>query len=167
MMDELLEKLIGLITGEKQLYGSLLTVLQDEKAAVTGAGLEALNRSVKEKETVLLKIRILEEQRTNMLSQVAERLGLQAENLTLARLAREIPEPYAGQVRACRSSLLSLTQSIQELNNSNRHLFRRSLELVKGSINLLINLRAPYPIYCQSGRLESAMASGRVLSGNV
>ena len=166
-MDELVEKIIGLIEDQKRLYGLLLTVLQDEKAAAMRSSLDALNRAVKEKENVMLKIRILEEQRINLLGQVASVLGEPADQLTLERLAQRIPEPHAGRVQACRSSLLSLTQSIQELNNSNRRLFRRSLELIKGSINLLGSLRSPAPVYCQTGKLGAALASGSVLSGSV
>jgi len=166
-MDGLLEKIIGLIEDQKHQYGMLLTVLQDEKKATMSTCLDALNRAVKEKENVLLKIRILEEQRLNMLDQVAKTLGEPADQLTLERLAQRIPEPHAGRVHACRSSLMSLTQSIQELNNSNRQLFRRSLKLIKGSINLLGSLRSPAPVYCQTGKLGVELASGSVLSGSV
>ena len=166
-MDVLFEKLIGLLESQTGLYSSLLTVLQAEKAAALNSDLEPLNRAVKEKENVLLEIRILEEQRLNMLNQVAGFIGKPTRQLTLKRLAQQLPDPYAEQVRTCRSNLISLTQSIQELNNSNRKLFRRSLELVKGSINLLGSLRSPAPVYCQAGKLGTATSSGRVLSGSV
>jgi flagellar biosynthesis/type III secretory pathway chaperone len=166
-MELLLEKLIELLESQKHLYAGLLKVLQEEKAAAVNSHLEALNRAVKEKENVLLEIRILEEQRIKMLNQVAAALGLPVGGLTLKRLAQKAPHPYAGRVTACRSSLLSLTQSIQEINNSNRRIFKRSLQLVRGSINLLGNLRAPAPVYGQTGKLGNAAAGGRVLSGNV
>jgi flagellar biosynthesis/type III secretory pathway chaperone len=166
-MDALFEKLIGLLESQTGLYGALLKTLQAEKAAALNSDLDPLNRAVKEKENVLLKIRILEEQRLNLLGQVAGIIGAPADQLTLKRLAQQLPEPYAARVRTCRSNLVSLTQSIQELNNSNRKLFRRSLELVKGSINLLGRLRSPAPVYCQTGKIGTAMSGGRVLSGSV
>lgn len=166
-MDALVAKFIGLLEDQKRLYGSLLEVLQAEKAAALCSHLDSLNQAVKEKENVLLKIRILEEQRINMLGQVAEALGLPTVQVTLRHLAQRLDEPFAEQVQACRSSLLSLTQSIQELNNSNRKLFTRSLELIKGSINLLGSLRAPAPVYAPTGKLGTTLASGSVLSGNV
>ena len=166
-MDTLLEKLIELLESQKHLYAELLNVLQEEKAAAVNSQLEALDRSVKEKENVLLEIRILEEQRIRLMDQVADVLGEPAGQLTLRRLAQKIHEPFAGHVKAYRSSMISLTQSIQEINNSNRKLFSRSLELVKGSIHLLGSLRSPAPVYCQTGKLGTAVAGGSVLSGNV
>ena len=166
-MDALSEKLIGLIEDEKRLYGLLLTILQEEKAAALASRLDTLDQAVKEKENVLLKIRILEEQRINLLTQIAEALGEPVHRLTLKRLAEHLPEPHAVRVLACRSSFKSLAQSIQELNNSNRRLFQRSLELIKGSINLLGGLRAPAPVYCPTGKLGGGLASGSLLSGNV
>ena len=62
-MDVLLNQFIDLIEDETGLCRSLLSVLQKEKQAIVDSELMALNETSKTKENLLLKIRILEEER--------------------------------------------------------------------------------------------------------
>ena len=82
-MDELLDKFLGVLTGETELYRGLLHLLQEEKKAVVYAELKGLNETAKEKESLILKIRILEEERVNLLKKIAAVLGSPSPSLTL------------------------------------------------------------------------------------
>lgn len=166
-MERLLDQFLGVLEGEAALYGSLLLILQREKEAVIGSALKDLNEISKEKENILLKIRILEEQRLRILQRLADALGYSSQGLTLTKLSQLVNEPYSNRLRACHSNFLALIQSIREINHSNRALLTHSLELVRGSLSLMDTLMASNPVYYRTGMVQSAARSGRVLSGKV
>jgi len=166
-MDSLLTKLLGLLEEETGLYRSLLFLLQEEKRAVSASALEDLTDAGKEKENQILKIRILEEQRVRMIEGLADRMGRSFRDLTLSRLIRTVDEPFATRLTDCRSNLISLVQSIRELNESNGAQIEHSLGLVRGSLALLNNIIPSNPVYHRTGTLQGCGQSGRLLSGEV
>jgi flagellar biosynthesis/type III secretory pathway chaperone len=166
-MERLLGKFLDLLDGEARLYGSLLFNLQKEKRSVVDSNIEKLAESTKEKENLFLKMRILEEQRLVMAEKLSEMLGEPRRALTLTRLCQLVEEPYATRIRDSQSSLLSLAQSIQEINLSNKALLKHSLDLVKGSLNLLNDLLSSCPVYFRTGRMHASQPSGKVFDGKI
>jgi len=166
-MDLLFNKFLCLLEEETDFYQLLLLVVQKENMAVVDLKLKELNKATKEKENLLLKIQILEEQRQRMLERVADFIGCPLHGLTLSKLSQLIEEPYSTRLKECHSNLLSLIQSIQEVNNSNKSLIVHSLKLVRGSLSLLDNLIAPIPVYCRTGKTQVNDQSGKVLSAQI
>ena len=166
-MDILFNKFLCLLEDETDFYRSLLLVVQKENRAVVDLKLKELNEAGKEKENLLLKIQILEEQRQRRLEKVADSIGCPLQRLTLSRLSQLSKEPYSTRLKDCRSNLLALTQSIQEVNNSNKSLVMHSLKLVGSSLSLLDNLIAPLPVYYRTGKAQINDQSGRVLSAQI
>lgn len=164
---ELLDKFLDLLNEEIRLYESLLLTFQKEKKAVVDSNLKELDESGKAKENLFLKIRILEEQRLTFVERLSQKLGQPAQSLTLTELSRLLEDPYATRIRNCQSSFLSLAQSIQEINLSNKALLHHSLDLVRGSLSLLNDLIPSNSIYYPSGKMHPSDQSGRVLSGKV
>ena len=166
-MDSLFNKFLCLLEDETGFYRSLLLVVQKENRAVVDLKLKELNEATKEKENLLLKIQILEEQRQHMLEIVADSIGCPIQGLTLSKLSQLVEEPYSTRLKDCQSNLLALTQSIQEVNNSNKFLLMHSLKLVRDSLSLLDNLVAPIPVYCQTGKTQINDQSGKVFSAQI
>ncbi|MDY6986467.1 MAG: flagellar protein FlgN [Thermodesulfobacteriota bacterium] len=166
-MEFLLGKFLGLLDDEIGLYGTLLLILQKEKRAVVGSNLKDLNESSKEKESLFLKVRILEEQRLTLLERLAQELEQEAQSLTLTKLSQLVAEPYATGIRNRQSSFLSLAQSIQEINLTNKALLDHSLDLVRGSLSLLNDLMPACPFYYRTGKMQPSDQIGKVLSGKV
>ena len=166
-MELLLNDLLGLLEGEIGLYASMLLALQKEKKAIVDSNHEELNETSREKENLFLKIRILEEQRLSVLEKLARNLGQPAQDLTLSKLSQLVQEPQSTQLVDCHSTFLSLAQSIQEINLSNKALLTHSLDLVKGSLSLLSDFLSSNPVYYRTGKMEAGGQSGRLLSGKV
>ncbi len=166
-MDLLLNNFISLIEGENGLFQTLLSILQKEKKAVVISDLKEINETTKEKESLFLKIRILEEERSRMLIRLANHLGYRSRDLTMSKISQLIEEPYSSRLKYCYSNLLSLVQSIQEINHNNRSLITHSLELVRGSLALLNNLASSNVIYYRSGRMQHSDQSGMVVSNEI
>ena len=163
-MEGILIKFITLIENEFSLYCTLLEIMQAEKEALVGSRIEELQERIKEKENLLLKIRILDEQRHKLLKKITNLLGDKGEGLTLTRLSELIDEPLAARLKNSSSKLLAVTQSIQELNDSNRSLLIHSIDLVKGSLNLLTNVVASNQVYQRDGLICNGEENGRNLS---
>jgi flagellar biosynthesis/type III secretory pathway chaperone len=87
-MEHLLNKLIGLLEHAAELYQSLLAVVQKEKKAVMGLNLNQLNKACKAKDNLLLKLRILEEQRAQLIGRLAVDLGCSPQELSLNKLSQ-------------------------------------------------------------------------------
>jgi flagellar biosynthesis/type III secretory pathway chaperone len=166
-MELLLKELIVLLEGEIGLYCSLLDVLNEEKHALIEARLDDLTEAGGKKENLLLKLRIIEDQRQGLIRDLAEKLEVNYEGLSLMTIVDLVEEPFSSKLKVRRSDLISVTEKIAEANHSNEALINHSLELVKGSMTLLQNTMLMNPVYQRSGEVRMGSHGGRVLSGNV
>ena len=166
-MEHLLNKLVGLLAHTSELYQLLFAAVQKEKNAVVGLNLLQLNEACKTKDNLLLKLRILEEQREQLMDRLASVLNVAPHEISLSELSEMVPEPYAGQLRGCSKDLLSLIEKLQEANQQNKLLLSHSLELVHGSYNLLNHAMAVNPVYYRSGDLQKNEQTGKLLNGDV
>ena len=162
-----LEKFIGLLAQQTELYRSLLTVIDDEKNAVIAANLEKLNEAGKIKENLLLKLRILEEQRKHLLDKLAKHLSQPAQILTLAKLSELAGPPHSHRLAHCREVLLDLIGRIRQANADNRDLFAHSLNLVRASVNLMNSLMSSSQVYFRTGNIQCHDHTGKVLFGEI
>ncbi|MDX1709116.1 MAG: flagellar protein FlgN [Desulfobacterales bacterium] len=166
-MEHLLNKLIGLLTHATELYQALLGVVQNEKEAVVGLNLKQLNEACKAKDNLLLKLRILEEQRQQVMDRVADELGCSAQRLTLTRLSQQVAPSYARRLLDRSTDLLALIQILQEVTQQNKSLMTHSMQLIQGSYNLLNNLMVTHPVYFRSGTMDGGEQTGRLLNGDI
>lgn len=166
-LNGLLTELSGLLEQETGLYQALLAAIDKEKRAVVATDLEKLNETTKAKENLLLKLRILDEQRSHLLRKLADFLGQPEDALSLKKLSQMVEAPHASRLERCRTKLLSLIAKIQAANSQNRALFSHSLELVKGSMNLLNNLMISSPVYFRTGDIQQRHQTGKILHGEV
>lgn len=166
-MERLLKKLIGLLEHATELYQSLFAVVQNEKNAVVGLDLQKLNEACKAKDNLLLKLRILEEQREQIMLRLADEIGCSPQGLTLTQLSLLVDESYARKLNDCSRDLLMLIQSLQDAMQQNKFLMSHSMQLIQGSYNLLSNLMAANPLYYRSGSVQKTDQTGRLLRGAV
>lgn len=166
-MEHLLDKLIGLLEHTAQLYQALLAVVQNEKNAVVGLDLQQLNEACKAKDNLLLKLRILEEQREQMMVRLAAEIGCAPQGLTLTQLSLRVESFYSRRLVDCSRDLLVLVQSLQDATEQNKFLMSHSMQLIQGSYNLLNNLMAANPLYYRSGNVQKNDQTGKLVSGAI
>ncbi len=159
--------ILDLLEAETDIYHSLLAVLNRERDAVIDSRFDELNKVSKEKENLFLQIRILEEQRMQIIDKLAGMFECSAQDLTLSRLSALVEERYAVQLDKYRLNMSALIQDIETLNRQNRDIVSHSLELVNGSISILENLMASNRVYYNTGQVQSRNYSGKVISGEV
>ena len=166
-MKKLLGGLIDILNDKTNLLASLHSALIKEKEAIVNSDLEALSEAGKEKENLLLMARLLEEQRLKIMSQLSVFYEYSFNNLTLMELCRITDDPFASRLKNNRSCLMSLTESIQELNKLNKKLLVHSLSFVKGSLNIIDSIMPQTRVYHKTGEIQSRRYSGNVLSDEI
>jgi flagellar biosynthesis/type III secretory pathway chaperone len=166
-MEHLLNKLIGLLEHTTELYQSLFAVVQNEKNAVVGLDLQQLNEACKAKDNLLLKLRILEEQREQIMVRLAAEIGCSSQGLTLTQLSLLVDESYARRLVDLSRDLLALIQSLQDATQQNKFLMSHSMQLIQGSYNLLNNLMVANPLYYRSGNVQNTDQTGKLVSGAI
>lgn len=166
-MEHLLDKLLESLEHATELYQSLFCVVQNEKDAVVGLNLQQLSEACKAKDNLLLKLRILEERREQIMDRVAAELGLPPQGLTLTKLSQLVDQSYADRLRDRSTDLLALIQALQDATRQNKFLMSHSLQLIQGSYNVLNNLMTVNPVYFRSGTVQNAAQTGKLLNGDI
>lgn len=110
-------------------YRDLLHVLQKERNCLIefdASGVEALS---KEKDTVILRLNLLEEERIRLVNTFKNENSIKGD-INLQKLSELTHDDTFHKLR---SQLMSLLQSISELNELNRILIERSLYFIKNT----------------------------------
>lgn len=160
-----LDELFSILHREMGLYQDLIGLLQQEKEIiVTRFSLEELHTCNNQKETILLKLNVLERARVGLLENLARLLNVSVEGLTLSGLARLAEEPYRPMLETCRAKMVSIAESLREISQINRILVERSLDSIRSFFSLLNLLGLCPQIYLPSGQIGSKNGQGALLS---
>lgn len=137
----------------------LLELLQREKLCLLDLQMEGLEAIIKEKDILVLKLRLLEEERVRLLDSLVRgnTLGIlkketDPRNISLLKLSE-----ISGEVifQEMRSKLISLSQSIKELNTFNQGMIDRTLGFLKKNNQFLGAFYPGSPPFSEKGRLLS------------
>jgi hypothetical protein len=132
----LAESIKSILSEQVAGYRILLEILRREREClvqIDPAGVETLS---KEKDTIVLKLRLLEEERIRLVRAFAKNLGID-ERSALEKLAEVTGD---NDFQRLRLQLISLLQGIMELNDFNRVLIERSSAVIKNALNFLGSL---------------------------
>jgi flagellar biosynthesis/type III secretory pathway chaperone len=160
-MNAILDQLLSVLNQETVLYRTMLTVIDKEEAAVMRSALNPLNEAGMEKENILKKLRTVEEQRCLLVRKLSEILGYPYRDLTLSKISQLVDEPFAGRLKQVSTDLAVLLDRLRRANRRNHRLITHSLELLRGSFNLLGELMASNTVYYRTGNIQSANATGQ------
>jgi flagellar biosynthesis/type III secretory pathway chaperone len=122
-------------------YRTLLSVLQRERACLVRFDPQGVETLSKEKDTIVLKLRLLEEERIRLVRQFASEQTV-PESAAFQKLSDLAGDDSFQKIRL---QLISLLQSITELNGFNRVLIERSAAVVKNSLAFLASVGVPNP----------------------
>ena len=131
-------------------YSSLLEKLQKEKECLINLKVDEIEDLSKEKDIIILKLRLLEEERIR----ITERFKIENNigyDLSLQILSEVTGDDFFYKARL---KLISLCQGISELNEFNRILLDRSMNLIKNALNVLGVVGANMPLKNNSSLLS-------------
>ncbi len=166
-MKRLYQILLKLLTQKAVLYEEFIGLLKTEWSVVTEHALGNLQEILKKKETLVLKMQTLEDNREKVIEEIAEALGLSGEELTLKRLVETDASPYSEKLIQCRNRLLGHIETIQNLNEKNKNLISRSSQSLQKSLSFIYKVDGDTEgSYHSDGKIEGGRMHSRLLNAN-
>lgn len=107
-------------------YKMLLDLLKKERVCLVEINTDLIEEISKEKDTVVMRLRLLEEERIRLMKKYAEDNGIM-KIINLEDLARLTGDDHFSELR---SQMLSILQSIDEMNKFNSMLIDRSIKYI-------------------------------------
>lgn len=153
-MDELFQDLTLLLSQEALEYRKFLELLTAEEAAVLQGKTETVQEITKQKETLALELKVLEEARATLMGRLGVLFGQSSESLTLGVLIELGPEQYRPALLELRRELQDSMTKLNEVNRRNGFLLERALAHIRGALSLITTLVTQPPTYEPTGRLH-------------
>ena len=153
-MAGLMENLLTIMGEQLELYQNLLALAEEKRDAVIGNDIEGLQRITSVEHTLISKNNRLEKKRIIVTEDIANVLGVKAEDLTLSALAeimRDKPEHEAistigGELRTC-------VEKLRVLNDENKILVESALQYADYMLNVMRGVTAQDEnVYNRRGR---------------
>jgi len=163
VMSASLNDLIRILETEGGLYSRLLDAMQREREAMMGLRPEAMDAAAAQKESLMQRLKVLEAERSELVLQMAGRLGCRPDELTLRRLSQTAPEETKSGLRRCRQALLVLMNRLREENRRSGLLCRHIGELLQAFYGTAKGVAASGPVYRRGGRLDGVRLNGRLV----
>ncbi|MGZ8460870.1 MAG: flagellar export chaperone FlgN [Candidatus Deferrimicrobiaceae bacterium] len=131
---------------------ALVDLLQKERAYLIDFEVGGIEELAKGKDTLLFRLRLLEEERVRLTAAIAAAPGGPPADVTLRGLVDRTGD---AELAGIRLKLVSLAQSIEDLNSFNRHLIDRSLGSVRCATGFFQAFGGPLPERSGCGALVS------------
>ena len=132
------ERLIEILQSQSVLYEELLESSRQKKAYLLNNNVEAI-RGVTVRENGLIgRLQRLERERGALTADLAKRLGLPINGLTLVELIGRIgDQAVCNQLSSLRIRLRGYMDELKAINEQNKSLINQSLEYIDFTMNLL------------------------------
>jgi flagellar biosynthesis/type III secretory pathway chaperone len=166
-MDLMINQLLRVLERESGLYRSMLTVIEKECEAAVRSDLNGLTRAGEEKENILVKLRLTEEQRIQLVREMADALGYPPRDFTITMISQLVGEPFAGRLSQAGTDLSTVLNAVKDANHRNKQLFEHSRELLRGSFNLLSELMRSDMVYYRTGNVQRTYQIGKCVNGEI
>ena len=155
--------LIEVLKKELVIYQELKDFIIGEKKISIKSSFDEFNESNACKENIILKARMLEEARTNVLKKIARNLELKADEIKLATVASYALAEQRQKIEEIREKIVLISGEIRSLNERNKDLMDSALNNVKGSLDFISSLMSWGPVYLESGKIKSFQINGKFL----
>jgi len=162
-METLYKRLEEILSEKSGLYSDFIELLQEEWNCVSEYSRDSLEKILEKKETMVMKIHKLNEQRERLTQSIAEKKQIPKGEKTLKAIIQLSDNQYAKHMAKHRNTLRQQIETIQRMNSKNKNLIHRSTMSMKRSMTWLYQVDAAYTPYHQNGELrEAPMQSGLV-----
>ncbi len=128
-----IESIKSIIYQQLDAYRILLDVLRKERECLINLSIDGIEAVTKEKDTVALRIKLLDEERIRLISKFTAEFNIEGD-ITLQKITEITGDNSFSDLRL---KFISILQSISEINEFNRILIDRSMQYIKNSANIL------------------------------
>lgn len=162
-LEGLLDSLLTVLKKDVEVYRELQANINEKRDVLLKPSLELLTESNSKAETCVLKARMLEEVRANIIKKIAKSLDREENEITLSLLSAYADGQRKTELRAHQRALNSLVGSIKETNAKNKVLLDHSLSYVTNSLNFINQIMCAGADYVNTGKLKTGRKSGMML----
>jgi flagellar biosynthesis/type III secretory pathway chaperone len=159
----LFKALIEVLKKELLIYQELKNIIILEKKILSKPSLEELNQSNALKENIILKSRMLEEVRTNILKKIGRIFDININAVKLSQIAGYAGKRQREELNEIQKSLALISQEINALNASNKDLLEASMNNIKGSLDFISSIMSAGSVYQESGKMKPTSNNGTYL----
>ena len=164
-LSNLMQELAGILEVEIDQYCDLLHLLRNQREKIIAADVRSVEEIIKRQETVVLKIKTLEEARRCLVSRLAQYSDSSSEEFTLVELADMVGRPYNEWFTAYQKEIVSLIGELENLRESNAYLIQQGLHYVNGVLKIFASVQSTDLAYSRNGKLEQEKKRGKYVSG--
>ncbi len=130
-----MNELKNVLKAQINAYKELVSLLQREREALITFSPDEIEALSKEKDMIIMKIKLFDEERINLLSMISSNLHTD-DIITLSKLVEVTKDE---EFRDLGLQLISLIQSVAELNEFNKILIEKSSRHIKSFLCFLEN----------------------------
>lgn len=136
-MENLLGEMLGVFRSQTEIYLELKMLAEKKQERLLAKDISGLEKVVMAEEMLIVKAGRIEEKRTGLAAELANRLSLPVEDMTLEAMGRTIGDPAFGPLKEAAQGLIAVLEDISQLNILNREIIETSLAYVNFSLDLL------------------------------
>jgi flagellar biosynthesis/type III secretory pathway chaperone len=158
----MVKALIEHLEKEIVVYRNLVEVQQAETENLTSKDYRGLYETIGRKEHLLAKVSLLSKDRARLMGSIAglfEGKGI----VNISGILEQISGPEHDRLKECQSAVLTLVDTIKEINKVNALFVEGSIENIKKTLGLLGNFM-PKSVYKPTGGFYSSTLKGANLS---
>lgn len=135
-MDNLLSKLIEILDKEYEEGKKLIEILDEKKKIMKSANFNEINKNVEKEQTVVYKILNLEDDRAKIIIEIANKLNIQPEDLTISKL-KDFAPMYKEKFSELKEKISNVFNKIIQLSQIDKYLIERSLLFIEDRIKVI------------------------------
>ena len=161
--ESLIDSLLTVLAKDVEVYRELQANINAKRDVLLKPSLDLLTENNSKAETCVLKVRMLEEARANIIKKIARSLDGQEKDITLTMLASYVDGKRRTELLSQQQILTCLVSSIREMNEKNRGLLDYSLSYVTNSLNFINQIMNTGADYVNTGKLKTGPRRGMLL----
>jgi flagellar biosynthesis/type III secretory pathway chaperone len=155
--------LITVLKKELLICQELKNIIIQEKKILFKPSLEDLNKNNALKENIILKSRMLEGVRTNILKKICRIFDININAIKLSQIAGYADKGQTKELKEIQESLTLISHEINALNAANKDLLEASMNNVKCSLDFISSIMSSGSVYLECGKMKSANNNGTYL----
>ena len=167
-MASLMENLISVLEEEGKAYEELLELSLKKTPVIIGGDLENLQKITDDEQIIVAKINRLDAKREEVTKDIANVLNKDVTKLKLVDIINLLSQRPVEQklLAAAHDKLKEVVGQMTRINEQNRDLIQRSLEMVEFDLNLIQSMKsAPQTANYTKGAYSSGAFMGRNSGG--
>lgn len=156
--------LIPALERQAELYLRLGELLDEEEEALVTLSLDEIRRITHEKDTLLLKIKVVDETRLRIISPLASELGRPTAEVTARDILGAASPAHRADLSKAIARLEKVANGVFEKNRRNDRLLANSQATMQESYALLAALAGGGVTYGTDGNLAAGFRAGAVVA---